>query len=155
MNGIGAMLSVSLFFLRSVSLLSTRRCGSWHCHREGEGQWSGYWWKCAVVLWHHRWRRNSTLWDHFWCPGPGWHYKTKKGKLRVCSSSRYLFETRVLKFIGVGWTPYLWKVEPFLHLIPLAPLPVSAKAMPASHHGVGSFVYPPSYLSHRCPRGLP
>lgn len=31
------------FFLRSVSLLSTRRCGSWHCDRKGKGQRSRYW----------------------------------------------------------------------------------------------------------------
>lgn len=69
-------------FLRSVSLLSTRRRGPWHCNRESEGQWSGYWWKCTVIVWHHWWRWNSTLWSHLWCPGPGWCNTTEKGKLR-------------------------------------------------------------------------
>lgn len=90
-------------FLRSISLLSTRRCGSWHRDREGEGQWPRYWWKCTVLIWHHWWRWNSTFWNHFRCPGPGWRYKTKKGKPSFCSSSAYLFETWDMKLAEVGW----------------------------------------------------
>lgn len=92
-------------FPRSVSLLGTRRCGSWHCNREGEGQWSGYWGKCTVILRHHWWRWNSTLWNHFWCPGPGWYYTPEKGKVR-----KVLFIFRMplwnLKSVGAGWTSW-------------------------------------------------
>lgn len=92
-------------FLRSLSLLSARRCGPWHCHRQGEGQRSRHRWKCTVVLWHHRWRRHSTLWNHLW--RPGWHHQTKEGKLRkICSHSKHLSGTWVLKFGGVGWTSW-------------------------------------------------
>lgn len=140
-------------FLRSVSLLSTRRCSSWHCHREGESQWSGYWWKCTVILWHHRWRWNSALWNHFRCPGPGWHYKTKKGKLR---KGLFIFQIPLwnLSFeVDRSWVHFFSceKVESFLHLIPLAPLSIPAKAMPSSYHGVASFASHPSFLSHLCP----
>lgn len=95
------------FFLRSVSLLSTRRCGSWHCDRKGKGQRSRYWWKCTVILRHHWWRWNSALWNHFWCPGPGWHYKAKKGKLRKIL---FIFQRRLwnLSFeVDRGWADFL------------------------------------------------